>query len=59
MERTQKLMNKLIYLGLSILEISKIAMYEFWYDHIKPKHGEKAKLCYTDYGYSLWIQKAI
>ena len=26
-------MNKPIYLGLSILEISKILMYEFWYDY--------------------------
>ena len=25
-------------------------MYEFWYDYIKPKHGENAKLCYMDTG---------
>ena len=59
MERTQILMNKLVYLGLWRLEISKIVMYEFWYDHVKPKYGEKAKLCYTDCGYRLWIQTAI
>ena len=41
-------MNKLMYLGFSILEVSKILMYEFWYDYMKPKYGEKAKLCYTD-----------
>ena len=41
-------MNKPVYLGLSILEIGKIVMYEFWYDYVKPKYGEKAKLCYTD-----------
>ena len=41
-------MNKPAYLGLSILNISKIVMYEFWYDHIKPKYGDKEKLCYTD-----------
>ena len=41
-------MNKRVYLGLSILELSKILMYEFWYDYVKPKYGEKAKLCYMD-----------
>ena len=38
------------YLGLSILELSKILMYEFSYDYIKPKHGEKMKWCYMDTG---------
>ena len=41
-------MNKPVYLGLSILETSKILMYKFWYDYLKPKYGEKAKLCYMD-----------
>ena len=39
-------MNKPVYLCLSILEISKIVMDEFWYNYVKLKHGEKAKLCY-------------
>ena len=39
-------MNKPVYLGLSILELSKILMYEFWYDYEKSKYGEKDKLCY-------------
>ena len=41
-------MNKPVHLGLSILELSKISMYEFWYDYVKPKYGEKAKLCFMD-----------
>ena len=41
-------MNKPVYLGLSILELSKILMYEFWYDYVKLKYSEKAKLCYMD-----------
>ena len=39
---------KSIYLSMSILDISKTLMYEFWYDHIKPKYQDKAKLCYMD-----------
>ena len=41
-------MNKFVYLGLSILELSKMLMYEFWYYYVKPKYGENAKLCYVD-----------
>ena len=41
-------MKKPIYLGLSILEISKIIMYEFWYDYVKKKYGNMVKLCYMD-----------
>ena len=47
-KKTKILMNKALYLGLPILELSKILMYEFWYDYLKPKYGEKAKLCYMD-----------
>ena len=46
MRRIKVKMNKPIYLGLSILKISKILMYEFWYDHMKPKYGDNVKLCY-------------
>ena len=48
MRKTQILMNKSVYLGLSILDLSKTVMYEFWYDYVKPKYGENAKLCYMD-----------
>ena len=41
-------MNKPIYLGMSILGISKIIMYEIWYNYVKPKQKDKAKLCYMD-----------
>ena len=41
-------MNKSVYLGLSILELSKFLMYGFWYDYVKPKYGKKGKLCYMD-----------
>ena len=41
-------MNKPVYLGLSILELSKILMYEFWHDNVKRKYVKKAKLCYMD-----------
>ena len=37
-------MNKPVYLGLSILELSKLLMYEFWYDYVRPKYGDKAGL---------------
>ena len=45
MKRTQILINNPVYLGRSISEISKIVMYEFWYDYVKRRYGEKAKLC--------------
>ena len=48
MKRTKVKMNKPIYLGLSILEISKILMYEFWYDYMKLKYNDNVKLVYMD-----------
>ena len=48
MKKTKAKMNKPIYLGMSILDISQRLMYEFWYDYTKPKYQYKVKLCYTD-----------
>ena len=48
MTKVKVKMNKPIYLGLSILEISKITMYEFWYDYVKSKYGNRVRLCYMD-----------
>ena len=42
MKRTEILMNKPVYLGLSIQELSKILMYEICYDNVNPKYAEKA-----------------
>ena len=48
MRKVKVKMNKPIYLGLSILDISKITMYEFWYDYVKIKYEDKARLWYMD-----------
>ena len=40
--------NKPVCLGLSIIELNKILMYEFWYYYVKPKYGEETKLCDMD-----------
>ena len=48
MEKTEVKINKPMYLSQTILDISKILMYEFWYEHIKPKYKEKAQSCYMD-----------
>ena len=43
-------MNKLVYLEISRLELSKILMYEFWYDYVRPKNSEKKQ------NYIIWRQ---
>ena len=48
MKKTQILMNKPVYLGLSMLELSKTVIYEFWYDYVKSKYSENAKPCHMD-----------
>ena len=48
MKKTNILMNKPIYVGISIFEISKTRMYEYFYGYLKEKYGDKIKLYYTD-----------
>ena len=48
MKKTRVKLFKPLYLDISILDISKTLMFEFWYDYIGPKYGDKAKLCHTD-----------
>ena len=48
MSKTRLLMNKPIYLGMCILDLSKIIMYDFHYNYIKSKYADKAKLLFTD-----------
>ena len=48
MGKTEIKMNKLVYLGQAILDLSETLMYEFHYEYIRPKYGSKARLCYMD-----------
>ena len=48
MRKTQVIKNKSVYLGMSLLDLRKIVMYEFLYDWVKRKYVEKGKLCYVD-----------
>ena len=41
-------MKRPVYVGMSKLDIIKTLMYKFWYEYIKPKYGDRVKLCYTD-----------
>ena len=50
MRKTQILVNKPVYLGISILDLRKILMYEFWYNHAQRKYGENVKSFYMDKG---------
>ena len=48
MKKIKVKINKPVYLGLLISEISKTLMYGFWYDYMKPKYANNVKLCYMD-----------
>ena len=57
MKKTKVKMNKSVYLGLSILEVSKTLIYELWCDYMKPKYGDNVKLCYMDtYSFIMHIE---
>ena len=47
-KRTNVKMNKAVYLDMPILDICKTLMYHFWYDYVKPKYKDNAKICYMD-----------
>ena len=48
MKKTRVKIIKPLYLGITILDITKILMYKFWYEYIRSKYGDRAKLCYPD-----------
>ena len=49
MKKEKKIkMHEPIYLGTSVLDISKTVIYEYYYDYIKLKYQIRAKLCYMD-----------
>ena len=48
MGKTEITVNKPVYLGQAILDLSKTLMYEFHYDYMRPKYDSKVKLCYMD-----------
>ena len=60
MRKTQIPMNKPVYLGLSIVNLSKTVIYELCHDYVKPKYGQKAKLCYMHWdSFMFHVKKTI
>ena len=57
MKETQILMSKPVYLGIPILELSKILMYEFWYEYVKPKYDKKQNSVILIQAVSLYTKK--
>ena len=54
MGKIKVVMNKPVYLGQAILDLSKIVMYEFHYDYMKRKYGDRLTLCYMDTDSSIY-----
>ena len=59
MKEKQIAMGESVYLGLIILELSKILMHKMWYSYVKPKNGEKAYLCFIFTQEQMIIVKAL
>ena len=59
MRKTKVKMNKPIYVGMAILDISKTLMYEFWYEYLKYKYADKIRLYYMDTDLSLLSKQKI
>ena len=59
MKEKQIAMGESVYLGLIILELSKILMHKMWYSYVKPKNGEKAHLCFIFTQEQMIIVKAL
>ena len=57
MKKTKIKINVPIYKGFTILDVSKRAMWELFYDYLKTTYGDKVKLCYTDTDSLLFILK--
>ena len=55
MKKNSNINKQACLFRITTLDLSKTAMDEFWYDFLKPKHGENAKLCYMDTGSSLFM----
>ena len=54
MGKTKVTMNKPVYLGQAVLDLSKLVMYEFDYDYMVPKYGDRQKLCYNNTDSSIY-----
>lgn len=48
LNKTNIIMDKPVAVGMSVLDLSKVIMYEFFYNHLKPKYGENIRMAYTD-----------
>ena len=48
MHKDHILFNRPIYTGMCVLDLSKILLYDYYYNHLKPKYGENCQLLYTD-----------
>jgi hypothetical protein len=47
-KKVKLLLNKPIYTGMTVLDLSKLFMYQFHYEYIKKQYGERATLLMTD-----------